>query len=160
MSEPKEKQKQPVITRLLVGYGKTFKLPSSPEKVRGYFEIEFSMPTGATLKEFESARKAGLTSIEAWLKEMVTVPVDEEIFLSLSWDESGGPKLGDFDVAYRDHNQPDPWQRAWNILKANNATLKDHYGPEGFSWFYWIYPEKYSDRIFRKRRQQEPKSQT
>lgn len=91
-----------------------------------------------------------------WLSEKPIGLVSEESFNVLKWDESEGPKLGNFDVAYRDHNPPDLWQRAYNILKANNATLKDHHEHEGFTYYYWIYPDKYTDRIFRKQGQQEP----
>jgi hypothetical protein len=89
------------------------------------------------------------------LSENSIAPVSEESFNILKWDESEGPKLGNLDIAYRDHNQPDPWLHAYNILKVSKTTLKDHYEPEGFTYYYWIYPDKYTDRIFRKRRQQE-----
>jgi len=79
--------------------------------------------------------------------------IGENVFTILKWEASKGSRLGDFDVAFKASNMPDPWQHAYNILKANNATIKNHYDDEGYQHYYWIYPEKYTDRIFRKKRE-------
>ena len=121
------------------------------------YEIEFTFPTPPTKEEFEAARKSGLESVNAWLNEKQTVPMVEDDFNRLHWEESAGPKLGDFDVAYRDHDQPiETWQRCFDALKAENADINKHYSPEGFTHFYWLYPEKYQDKIFRKKRNGAP----
>lgn len=142
----REEKPKPYINRLVVKADK-----SGPS---GY-EIEFEFPYGTSTNEFEDARQNGLEAIRKWLDEKPDVPVSEVLFNGLRWEANNGPKLGDFETAYKTHNQLDPWQQAWNTLKVNNATLKDHYDPEDFVYFYWIYPDKYTDRIFRKRRQRE-----
>jgi hypothetical protein len=143
-------QKKPYISRLVV---------KASRNDLGY-EIEFTFPAPPTKEEFEAARKSGLESIRAWLtwpNEKALAPVSEEDFNRLHWEESAGPKLGDFDVAYRDHDQPrDTWQRCFDFLKAENADINKHFSPEGFAYFYWLYPEKYQDKIFRKKRNGAP----
>jgi len=82
--------------------------------------------------------------------------IGENVFQVLKWETGRGQRLGDFEVAYKAQNMPDRWQHAHNILKANNATIKDHFSPEGFTHYYWLYPDKYDDRIFRKKRSEGP----
>jgi len=77
----------------------------------------------------------------------------EESFNILKWEPGKGSKLGEFQVAYKSSNLPDKYGHAFNILRANNATLNNHFGPEGFNYYYWLYLEKYNDRIFRKKRE-------
>lgn len=80
--------------------------------------------------------------------------VSEDPFNALTWDPSTGPKLGDYEIAYLDRNQTDAFQKAFNILKNINANINHHYSPEGFSCYYWLYPEKYQHKIFRKKHPQ------
>ena len=95
------------------------------------------------------------------LKQALTKPektqpppkvLTEDAFSILKWEAGKGSKLGDFEAAYKTQNMSAPWQHAYNTLKANNATIKNHFSPEGFTHYYWIYPEKYTDRVFRKKR--------
>jgi hypothetical protein len=39
-------------------------------------------------------------------------------------------------------------QRCYTILKNNGSTIKNHFSPEGFQYYYWQF-EKYSDRFYR-----------
>jgi len=122
------------------------------EWVKGYFEIEFDIPTGVTPDEFGKARKDALKSIENWLEELSKPTPYEQIFNVLKWETAESPKLGTFETAYKASNLPDNFSHAFNTLKANNATIKNHYAPEGFAHYYWLYLDKYDDRIFRKKR--------
>jgi hypothetical protein len=79
--------------------------------------------------------------------------LSEQIFNILKWEASKGSRLGEFEAASKASNLPDKWNHAFNILKANNATIKIHFGPEGYAHYYWLYLDKYDDRIFRKKRE-------
>jgi hypothetical protein len=70
---------------------------------------------------------------------------------ALKWVDEKGSKLGDYQVAYKNQNMPDRWLHAWNVLKANNSVIGNPFHEEGYEYCYWIYPEKYTDRIFRKK---------
>jgi hypothetical protein len=93
--------------------------------------------------------KQALAKIE---KAPVPSGVSEQVFDILKWEASKGSRLGEFEAAFKASNLPDKWSHAFNILKANNATIKNHFSPEGFAHYYWLYLDKYDDRIFRKKR--------
>jgi len=143
---------KPYVSRLVVKLGKQ----GGPE-----YSVEITFPVAPTADEFEKARKGAMNDIRTWLTEKEpAAPVVEDDFKRLHWEASSGPQLGDFDVAYRDHDQPrDTWQRCFDFLKAENADINKHFSPDGFLHYYWLYPEKYQDKIFRKKRNGTPKPQ-
>lgn len=108
------------------------------------------------LQEYLAAMENACAVLAQGLKRLDPAPqktgLSEESFNSLKWEPAKGERLGEFECAFKTSNQPDPWQRAFNVLKSSSATLKDHYSQEGFAYYYWLYLEKYSDRIFRKRK--------
>ena len=69
----------------------------------------------------------------------------------LKYEAERGAKLGAYEVGYRSLNLVEKWQHCFNVLKANNAVIRSPFHPEGYTCRYWIYPEKYQDRIFRKK---------
>ena len=75
----------------------------------------------------------------------------EDRFNFLKWQDEKGSRLGDYQVAYKAHNLPEAWNHAFNILRANNSLIANPFKDEGYEFRYWIYPEKYTDRIFRKK---------
>lgn len=77
--------------------------------------------------------------------------VSEKVFNILKWQNEEGPILGPYEVAYKNQNILENWQHAYNILKANNSVIGNPFHMEGYQYRYWIYPEKYEDRIFRKK---------
>jgi hypothetical protein len=77
------------------------------------------------------------------------VVISEVDFLNLKYQPIKSDKIKDLECCFKSDNPVDTWQRCFNILKANNATIKGHYGPEGFTHRYWIYSEKYIDRFYR-----------
>jgi len=77
--------------------------------------------------------------------------ISEETFNILKWDNEKGERLGDFQTAYKNKNVLENWQHAFNILKQSNAVIGNPFHLEGYQYRYWIYPEKYEDRIFRKK---------
>jgi hypothetical protein len=86
-------------------------------------------------------------------KEQAQAGLNEEAFNLLRWEVNRGSKLGEFECAFKASNIPDKWNHALNILRANNSTIKNHFAPEGFAYRYWLYLDKYQDRIFRKKRE-------
>ena len=89
--------------------------------------------------------------IQALTKAEVKATVSEDRFSVLKWQDEKGSRLGDYQVAYQSHNLPDNWSHAFNILKANNSLIANPFKEEGYEFRYWIYPEKYKNRIFRKK---------
>lgn len=81
--------------------------------------------------------------------------VQELTFTTLKFEAQQGTKLGDFEVAYKQNNLPDKWQSAHNILRINNATIKDRYQGDTYQYSYWLYGE---DKIYRQKHK--PKTDT
>jgi len=77
--------------------------------------------------------------------------IPELTFNVLKWQAEKGAVLGDYEVSYRNQNILENWLHAFNILKANNSVISNPFHLEGYQYRYWIYPEKYDDRIFRKK---------
>ena len=77
--------------------------------------------------------------------------ISEETFNILKWVDGEGVRLGSFQVAFKNMNLPDKWLHCYNILKANSSVINNSFKMEGYAYRYWIYPEKYTDRIFRKK---------
>jgi hypothetical protein len=74
--------------------------------------------------------------------------VREESFLILSWSPKKGSKLGDFETATKDSNDPEKYQHALSILKANHATIDERLHEPQFQHTYWTY----QDTIYRQLR--------
>jgi hypothetical protein len=103
---------------------------------------------------FCGAMENAVAVLKGELKKVIRPPPSEEAsFNILRWESGESERLGKFETAYKASNLPDKFQHAFNILRANNATIKKHYGPEEFQHYYWLYLEKYDDRIFRKQRE-------
>jgi len=74
--------------------------------------------------------------------------VQEITFTTLKFELQQGAKLGQFEVAYKQNNLSDKWQSAYNILRVNNATIKDRYHGDTYQYSYWLYGE---DKIYRQK---------
>lgn len=70
----------------------------------------------------------------------------EETFSTLKYECCKGSQLGDYEVAYKTVNLPDKWQSAYNILKADNATIQKRYHGGSYVFSYWLYD---TDKIYR-----------
>jgi len=89
--------------------------------------------------------------IEKLLGSEVKTTLPEDTFNILKWDNEKGERLGDFQAAYKNKNVLENWQHCFNILKQNNSVIGSPFHLEGYQYRYWIYPERYEDRIFRKK---------
>lgn len=85
------------------------------------------------------------------LKGLEKPKISEKTFSVLKWQAEKGAVLGEYETAYKNQNILDNWQHAFNILKRANAVIGNPFHEEGYEYRYWIYPEKYGDRIFRKK---------
>jgi hypothetical protein len=67
--------------------------------------------------------------------------VREETFTCLKFEAQQGAKIGEFEVAYKEHNLPENWNSAYNVLKQSNATINNRYHGENYEHSYWLYGE-------------------
>jgi hypothetical protein len=77
-----------------------------------------------------------------------TSGANELNFSTLKFEPQIGAKLGEYEVAYKQNNLSDKWQSAYNILRVNNATIKDRYHGDTYQYSYWLYGE---DKIYRQK---------
>lgn len=98
--------------------------------------------------EYLNAVEAGVAAAKQRIKERkgltnekMTVAVVETTFSILKFESQQGAKIGAYEVAYKPANMADKWQHAYNILRANNATIKDRYHGDGYEFSYWLYGE-------------------
>ena len=103
--------------------------------------------------DFLNGLEESIVKLKKQIAKLVGVKptIPEETFTNLKWQNEKGAVLGDYEVAYKNQNVLDFWQHAYNVLKANNSVINNPFHMEGYQYRYWIYPEKYGDRIFRKK---------
>jgi len=108
-----------------------------------------------SLIDFCNAQESSVVNLRRQIvllsKNQLRARISEEDFNILKWENEKGAKLGDFQAAYKKHNLPDKWHHAYNILKVNTSLISNPFKEEGYVYRYWIYPEKYNDKIFRKK---------
>lgn len=102
------------------------------------------------LADFCSAIEAAAFDLKRRIGQLHGVGLKEETFSSLlGWTESKGKKLGEFEWCSREaNNNSDAFRHAMNILKANDATIKNQLKEDDWHCCYWYY----EDRIFRRLR--------
>lgn len=107
------------------------------------------------LSDFCTAIEAECIRIKRRIREIVEreLGLDEKVFEILHWEKKQGERLGDFEVAAKDKNDFDAWNHAYQILKVNNATIKNHFGWKDWKYYYWLF-DGYPGLIFRKKRGQ------
>jgi hypothetical protein len=104
--------------------------------------------------DFLDGLEASIVKLRRQIEKLfgeVKAKVPEETFSILKWQGEKGSRLGEYEVAYKNQNVLESWQHAFNILKQSNAVIGNPFHLEGYQFRYWIYPEKYEDRIFRKK---------
>lgn len=108
-----------------------------------------------SLVDFCNALESLAVNLRRQIKPLTTAQaragLPELTFNVLKWQDEKGVRLGDFQVAYKNMNLSDKWLHCYNILKANSSVINNPFKEEGYVYRYWIYPEKYNDRIFRKK---------
>lgn len=105
------------------------------------------------LVDHANAEEANAVNTKQRISEVVGTKekpsISEVDFLNQKYQQIKSDKIKDLECCFKADNPADTWQKCFNILKANNATIKDHYSCEGFAHYYWLYSEKYSDRFYR-----------
>ena len=108
------------------------------------------------LCDFATAIEAGCVRMKQEINKLVEheLGLDEKVFNILHWEEKEGERLGKFEIASKDKNKENlkAWEHAYNILKTNNANLKNHFGSKSWDYYYWLF-DGYPDVIFRKKRE-------
>jgi len=98
--------------------------------------------------DFANALEAACVQLKRYIGENKGVGVREETFASLlGWTQSKGERLGEFEWTSRElNNNSDAFNHALNILKANDATIKNQFKEDAWRHTYWFF----EDRIFRR----------
>lgn len=87
---------------------------------------------------------------EAEKQKTQSSEIDEALFSCLNFEAQTGQKLGNYEIADKSKNNLTEWQKAFDILKKLNATIKDRAKGQNFS--YWLYGD--FERIYRKKRRE------
>jgi len=77
--------------------------------------------------------------------------IPKTIFSNLNWNDEIGQKLGPYQIAVDNQNDPQKWQHAFNILQANNATIFNRFHKNAYKDSYWLYTERMPYKIFRQK---------
>jgi len=92
--------------------------------------------------DFANALEAACIQLKRYIGEQHGVlAVNEDTFTVLTFEKQHGNKIGEFQVAYKKNNVPEKFQRAFNILEKNNATISNRYCGGGYTFTYWLYGE-------------------
>jgi len=113
------------------------------ESYDGFFSFLDAVEGGIAVFRQHFAVKKGVSA-----EQPKTVAVGEETFTCLKFEPQKGARIGEYEVAFKEHNLPEHWNHAYNILKQANATISNRYHGEGYQYSYWLYGE---GRIFRQR---------
>ena len=99
---------------------------------------------------FATAVEAACVQLKRYVGQQQGVGVKEETFTCLlGWEKSQGNRLGEFEFTTRKaNNNSDAFDHAYNILKANNASIGNRFHDEGFQHSYWLFSGKL-DTIYR-----------
>ena len=111
-------------------------------------QAEFTLKLRNACKMTADVANEYLEFIAASERKSESASALELTFTMLRFEPQQGAKLGEYEVAQKTNNLPDKWNNAYNILKVNNASIKDRYHGEGYQYSYWLYVE---DKIYRQK---------
>lgn len=94
--------------------------------------------------DFANAVEAACVNLKRYVGEQHGVGIKEETFVNLlGWEESKGNRIGTFEFTTKKaNNNSDAFNRAFNILKANGATISKRFHDKGFQHSYWLFDSK------------------
>ena len=100
--------------------------------------------------DFANAIEAACVQLRRYIGEVHGVGVSEDIFLNLlSWEKGQGSRIGEFEFTTRKaNNSSNAFNHAYNVLKANNASIGNRFHDEGFQYSYWLFSSK-PDTVYR-----------
>lgn len=111
-------------------------------------QVELTLKMRDVCKKITDIANEFLELSAAKEKNQLAADSLEPTFTVLHFESQQGAKLGDYEVACKASNVADKWSKAYNILRDNNATIKDRYYGEGYQYSYWLYVE---DKIYRQK---------
>ena len=116
-------------------------------------QTELALNLRDAIKIITDSANAYIEFTVAALKNSPKEVVFEHTFAMLHFEIQQGAKLGEYEVACEASNCIDKWSKAYNVLRDNNATIKDRYHGEGYQYSYWLYVE---DKIYRQKLKPKP----
>ena len=107
------------------------------------------------LMDFFNGVEAECVRIKSEIKKLAEyeLGLKEEVFNVLNWEEKQSERLGRFEVADKDKNDFNAWNHAYNILRVNGATIRDHFGSGDWEYYYWLFDGS-PNLIYRKKRRE------
>jgi len=100
----------------------------------------------ALLNFADAMENAALVLKQSIGKETKPIQVNEGPFLTLKYEQRTGNKLKEFEVATKTLNSSSQdFDRCFNILKKNNASINDRFHDVNWRHSYWLY----QDAIYR-----------
>jgi hypothetical protein len=107
------------------------------------------------LTDFANALEAASISLKQRVAKVAppdkATIVKEEVFTGLAFEKHTGDRLGEYEVALESGNQGVKWNRAFDILTGNNASINNRYHSEGYIYCYWLYGQ---GKIYRQKLKQ------
>jgi len=100
--------------------------------------------------DFANAIEAACIQLKRYVGETQALGVKEETFSKLlGWEKSKGNRLGEFEVTSRKtNNNSNAFNHAYNILKANHASIGNRFHDKGYQFGYWLFDGK-PDTIYK-----------
>jgi len=96
----------------------------------------------ALLNFADALENAALVLKQAIGKEIKPVQVNEAPFLTLKWEKREGAKLREFEITTKALNSgSEDFEKCFNILKRNNASINQRFHDKGWQYGYWLYGE-------------------
>lgn len=117
-------------------------MPTEDAKLDKVLEIITDMLTA--LESLAVDAKKRISEIENMASER------ETSFTILAWESKKGDRLGEFEIATKERNDPEKYRHALDVLKANNASIEDRFYEPLYLHTYWTY----QDTIYRQARKQ------
>lgn len=92
--------------------------------------------------DFVNAIEAACVQLKRYIGETQGVPMREEPLLSLKWEKREGTKLKEFEITTKALNSgSEDFEKCFNILKRNNASINQRFHDKGWQYGYWLYGE-------------------
>jgi hypothetical protein len=68
-----------------------------------------------------------------------TIAINEVNFTQLKWNQAHSAQMGDYENAYLTENDQGKFTQVFNILKAENASIKARYHGKTYAYSYWLF---------------------
>lgn len=102
---------------------------------------------------FCESLEAEAVRLKRQIKEVVEheSQLEEDVFERLNWQKKKSSKLGEFEIAAKNNNDPRIWGYTYQMLKTRGATIRNRLTSEGWMHTYWLFNGS-PNLIFRQKR--------